>query len=725
MGSTVLLSRSTPPGELPPPPLGVCFGRDDVIEEVVRLAENPTSLALIGPGGIGKTSIALAVLHHDRIKKRYGDNRWFIRCDQFPASRTHFLNRISKVTGAGVKNAEDLTPLRPFLSSREMIILLDNAESILDPQGTNAQEIYTIVMELSQFRNICLCFTSRISIVPPACELLDIPTLSMEAAHNTFYRIYKGSRQSDLVNRILQQLDFHPLSITLLATVAYHNKWDAGRLAREWKRRRTGVLHTQHNESLAKTIELSLASPMFQGLGPSACDLLGVIAFFPRGINEDNLNWLFPALPNRMDIIDNLCILSLTYRIDGFIRMLAPLRDYFYPKDPSSSPLLLAIKEIYFSRLSVDPCPGKCGFYKSQWVASEDVNVEHLFDVFTSIDDDSKRVWDACAQFMTHLYWQKRRLVILGPKIEGLSDDHPSKPLCLVQLSWLFNAVGNNVEYKRLLIHALKLWREQRNDFRAADSLRYLSDANRLLGLREEGMRQARESLEIYKQLDSVWGEAHALQLLGRLLHENKELDAAEQAISQAIDLLLGGKEPIVVCRCYRTLGDIYFSKGEMKKAISHFEMSLKLASSFNWYDEQFWNHHSMAQLSFKQGRPDDAQTHANHAKSHAVDDAYLLGHAIQLQADLWYKQQRFREAESEALQAAEVFERFGAMEDLDACRVMLQAIGEAMSRQAASHKLGSNGGFLRTIFLPTPINSPFSAQGAGCCPPGQSSTKN
>ena len=500
--STILLFHSIPPGEVPPPPPNIFFGRDELIATTVGLAENLTQFALVGPPGIGKTSVALAVLHHNRIKSRFGDNRWFLRCDEVPASPARFLDRLSKVIGAGVENPKDLGSLQYFLSSREMIIVLDNVESILDRRGTNGPGIYGVVEELRNFNTVCLCLTSRSSFIPP-CDSPEIPTLSMEAARDTFYSIYKNCEVSDSVNNVLQQLDLHPLSITLLATVACRNDWDINQLTKEWESQRTGLLRTERNGSLAASIELSLTSPMFRGLGPNAREVLEVIACFPQGIYQDSLDWLsFHTFYNIANIFDDLCSLSLTDRSNGLITMLAPFRDYFRPKDPTSSPLPYMNKR----RLYVARNPDKFDPEEARWIA-------------------------------------------LG----------------------------------------------KGNDLQACESC----------------------------------------CLLGRM--------------------------------CY--------SKGEVKEAIKHFEIALRIASPLNWHTQLFWIHRPLAVLYLEDKRFDDAQAHVELARSYANDDPYLLGHVMWLQAGFWYNTDRTEEARSEACHAIDAFEQLRAAEDLVCCRYMLQCI--------------------------------------------------
>ena len=667
-------------GELPPPPPRACFGRDGLIKEIVGLAENLEPVALIGAGGIGKTATALSVLHNARVKERFGDNRRFIRCDEFPASLAHFLSRLSEVIGAGVENPKSLTPLRPFLTSRDTFIVLDNAESILDPQGANAREICAVVYELCQFKTLSLCITSRITTVPPHCKCPEIPTLSMESACDIFYGIYTHGGRSDVINDLLRRLDFHALSITLLATTASHNRWDDDRLVSEWDAHRAQVLRTDYNESLAATIELSLSSPTFHSLGPDARDLLGVVAFFPQGVDGKNLDWLFPTIPDRKNTFDKFCLLSLAYRNNGFVTMLAPLRDYLGPRDPNSSPLLCATKGHYFTRLSVFSAdPTKPGFREARWVKSEDVNVEYLLDVFASIDPDSNDVWNTCIHFLQHLSWHKPRETVLRSKIEGLPDNHPAKYRCLFELAWLFDTLGNRVEDKKLLTRVLTLAKELGDDKFVALTLKRLSDANRFLGLYEEGIQQAKEASKTYERLGDTMGQARCWVELAQLLLDDGQLDSAKDAAFHTIDLTQEEGGQFVVCRSHRILGNVYRLKGEKEQAIHHFQTALGIASRFDWQDQLFWIHLALVRLFIDERDFDVAQIHVEQAKSHAAENRYNLGRVVQLQAIIWYRQGRFEEAKSEASVALETYGALGGENYVRHCRDLLRKAEEAM----------------------------------------------
>ena len=194
-------------------------------------------------------------------------------------------------------------------------------------------------------------------------------------------------------------------------------------------------------------------------------------------------------------------------------------------------------------------------------------------------------------------------------------------------------------------------------------------------------------------------------------MHADSQLDAAEEAGSRAIDLLSDKSEQFLVCVCHRILGEIYNSKGEVEKAVDHFEIALGIASPFNWHDEQFWIHYSLAKLFLNKNKLDDTLNHVKRAESHAINDTYLLGRVMQVQARIWWAECRFEEVKSGFLLVADAFEKLGAAKDVEYCRAILRQMEEEMRVEpAVSGESNSNGEFLETALLAILINSSLSA---------------
>ena len=363
--------------------------------------------------------------------------------------------------------------------------------------------------------------------------------------------------------------------------------------------------------------------------------------------------------------------------------MLAPIRDYLSPRDPRSSPLLCATRDSYFTRLSVYVSPGSPWFDEAQWIVSEDVNVEHLLDVLTSIDPKGDDIWDTCFHFMEHLCWYKPRKTMLRSKIENLPDSHPHKPKCLSELSRLLGKVGNYPEQKHLLTRTLELERERGDDTEVAYALKRLSRVNRILNLYEEGIGRAKEALEIFERINDTAGQAQCSDDLAWLLFDDNQLDAAETVASHAMNLVSEESHGFILSHLHRILGKVYHSKGDKGKAIHHFETAIRIASPSGWSDALFWSHFGLTLLFGDEGEFDNANTHIELAKPYAANDVFLLGRAMKLQAEVWHQEHRFEEAKSEVLCALEAFEKLGAVRDAETCKELLQEIERALEKRS------------------------------------------
>ena len=324
-GSGYLLVLSQPP-LLPQAPANI-FGRDAIIDDLVGLAERFASVTLFGAGGTGKSTIALTLLHHNQIVTRFGKHRHFIRCDDLVNSLGGFTGRLSEAIGA--RPSMDMAQLRSHLAlSPPCALVLDGVDYILDPLAPGANEIVTAIEELGRYKNVFLLATSRMEVRIPDFRHQEVPTLRVECARDTFYSRCSLGR-SAAVDKLLTELDLHPLSTDLLASVVREKGWDEPGLLKAWSDNKTSVLKVPGRQSLEENIESILLTPTIRELGIAAHETLKAIARHPGGVQESKLERTFPGIPTIGEAVNALCKFSVIYRQEGFVKMLSPFRLHF------------------------------------------------------------------------------------------------------------------------------------------------------------------------------------------------------------------------------------------------------------------------------------------------------------------------------------------------------------------------------------------------------------
>ena len=200
-------------------------------------------------------------------------------------------------------------------------------DSILDPLAPEAEDIFATIEEFGCYQHICLLTTSRVYPEVSGFHRVEVPTLSGGDGRDAFYGLCHLGRSS-VIDGLIAKLDFHPLSIDLLASSVRENNWDESTFLKAWDDGGAGELETRYRQTLRDAIELSFRSPTIQNLGTAAREALNGIAAFPSGVEECKLEGIFPGITGVGVAVDVLCKFSLLYRQDGFVRMLSPFRFY-------------------------------------------------------------------------------------------------------------------------------------------------------------------------------------------------------------------------------------------------------------------------------------------------------------------------------------------------------------------------------------------------------------
>src|SRR5713101_7027230 len=131
-------------GRLPVRPL-MMIGRETVISKVSDKLQDERFVTLLGPGGIGKTTIALAVGR--AAAEEFGGKVCFVDLGSLTDPR-HVAGAVATSLGLALKSRDPGLELVDLVRSRKLLIILDSCEHVIEAVASLAEQLYQQTEEI-------------------------------------------------------------------------------------------------------------------------------------------------------------------------------------------------------------------------------------------------------------------------------------------------------------------------------------------------------------------------------------------------------------------------------------------------------------------------------------------------------------------------------------------------------------------------------------------------
>ncbi|KAF8146798.1 hypothetical protein K438DRAFT_495454 [Mycena galopus ATCC 62051] len=146
----------------------IFHGREQELERVLKLlSEKSPRIAILGGGGMGKTSLARAALHHPDIVSKF-EHRFFVSAEAATTSV-----ELAALIGLylGLNAGQDLTKavVQYLAHTPASLLILDNLETVWDPRQTRAgvERLLCLLSDLEHLALIVCC--TPVELCFPSC----------------------------------------------------------------------------------------------------------------------------------------------------------------------------------------------------------------------------------------------------------------------------------------------------------------------------------------------------------------------------------------------------------------------------------------------------------------------------------------------------------------------------------------------------------------------------
>ncbi|KAJ7174951.1 P-loop containing nucleoside triphosphate hydrolase protein, partial [Mycena crocata] len=185
----------------------IFHGRESELTNILKLFVNQwPRIAILGPGGIGKTSLARAILHHPQIVSKFEQQRFFVVCDSASTSG-ELLSLVA--AHIGLPSSKSLTRhiIHFFESNPACLLVLDNLDTLWDPMESRG-DIEEFLCLLTDVQHLALLITMRGAEKPSKVHwthpfLPPLGCLTNEAAQQTFIDIADDQHNPDEIEQVL------------------------------------------------------------------------------------------------------------------------------------------------------------------------------------------------------------------------------------------------------------------------------------------------------------------------------------------------------------------------------------------------------------------------------------------------------------------------------------------------------------------------------------------